>query len=107
MKDMDGHMTTIVETDQGARITCAANLQVADVAALWRTLQPLLAAPPTALAVDTSQVRRIDAAAVQAFAVLARDLRMAGCAVHWDACSAEWSSAVELTGMTGMLDATP
>jgi anti-anti-sigma regulatory factor len=101
-------MTTIVETDQGgARVTCAANLQVADVAALWGTLQPLLAAPPAALTVDASQVRRIDAAAVQAFAVLARDLRMAGCAVHWDACSAEWSSAVELTGMTGMLDATP
>ena len=100
-------MTTIAEVDQGTRITCAASLQVADVSELWRTLQPLLAAPPGSVMVDASRVRRIDTAALQVFSVMARDLRMAGCAVHWDGCSAEWNSAAEITGMAGMLDVTP
>ena len=100
-------MTTIAEVDQGTRITCAASLQVADVAELWGTLQPLLGESPGSVVVDASRVRRIDTAALQVFCVLVRDLRMAGCAVHWDGCSAEWSSAAEISGMAGMLDVTP
>lgn len=99
--------TSVTMVAQGARITLAADLQVAQVAHLWETLQPLASAPPERVVVDASQVRRVDTAVLQALAVLLRDLRMAGCAVHWDSCSAQWSEATELTGMAGMLDATP
>ncbi len=96
-KAAEGVKTVKVERD----------LRVAAAAATFASLRAAAQAKETRVSVDARQVEKVDAAGLQAVLAGCRLLAGAGKEVRWAGCSAQFTTAAELLGLSEPLGIRP
>ena len=85
-------------------VCLSESLDIATIEPLYRLLETALAAKQSALILDTAQVSRIDAAALQLLAVFCREARTQGYSVSWLNPSSALCRAAEWLGLADWLE---
>jgi anti-anti-sigma regulatory factor len=98
-------MVEIVQEDNAQiRLRCPAELDVSCVARFYSVLRQALELNPRTMIIDAGDLRQVDTAVLQTFAVLVRALRARNIAFHWDGSTVALSDATRLLGLSQALE---